>query len=72
MSALGLSLRPSLELGSLQAVATVQDPDIRVELGREPPEIRVIEGVVDVRFCFPDGDAVERFICRVAALVPPR
>lgn len=69
MSGLALALCPSLEMGALQAVATVVDPDVRLEVGADQtPEVRFVEGVVDVRLCFPDGDAVDRFLHRVAAL----
>lgn len=69
MKRLALSLRPSLEMGALQAVAEVQDPV--VEVTGEPdqePRLHIYEGAVDVSLRFPNVDALHRFVRRVAAL----
>jgi len=61
-----------LELGTLKASATFQDPDVRLE-GREhddeQPSVQVEEGGVTVVMLFPDLDAVRRFQRRVARLL---
>lgn len=66
---LSLSLRPSLEMGALQAVAEVQDPAVEVA-GPSDAEARlhIFEGAVDLSLCFPDRDALRRFARRVGAL----
>ena len=66
---LALSLRPALEMGALQAVAEVQDPLVEVsEPADEDPRIHIYEGAVDVWLRFPNLDALQRFVRRVAAL----
>jgi hypothetical protein len=69
---LALELRPSLEMGSLRAAASVRDPDVRVE--GEPDQeavLRIVEGAVDVSLAFPDTPALQRFQRRVARLRMP-
>jgi hypothetical protein len=71
---LALSLRPSLEMGALQAVAEVQDPVVEVDgegEGEGDPQLRIREGAVDVALRFPNLDALHRFVHRVAALRRP-
>jgi hypothetical protein len=69
---LALSLRPSLEMGALQAVAEVQDPVVEVDGEAEgDPQLRIREGAVDVALRFPNLDALHRFVRRVAALRRP-
>ena len=66
---LALSLRPAIEMGALQAVAEVQDPV--VEVGDAPDEdarLHIYEGAVDLSLRFPNVDALQRFVRRVAAL----
>lgn len=66
-----LRLVPTLEMGSLRVVASVQDPDVRVEV-EAPTVLRIDEGAVALALEFPDRDAVLRFQLRVAAVdVPP-
>ena len=63
---LALSLRPALEMGSLQVAAALQDPDIRLE--EDEPRLRVVEGAVELLLTFPDWEALQRFQRRVSAL----
>lgn len=72
MTRLALSLRPSLEMGALQAVAEVQDPVVEVDGEAEgDPQLRICEGAVHVALRFPNLDALHRFVHRVAALRRP-
>ena len=72
MTRLALSLRPSLEMGALQAIAEVQDPVVEVDGEAEgDPQLRIREGAVDVALRFPNLDALHRFVHRVAALRRP-
>ena len=67
----GLRLVPTLEMGSLQVVACVQDPDVHLD-AEAPTVLRIDEGAVALSLEFPDRDAVLRFQLRVAAVdVPP-
>jgi hypothetical protein len=63
---LSLSLRPALEMGSLQVAAALQDPDIRLEA--DTSRLRVVEGAVELLLTFPDLEALQRFQHRVDAL----
>ncbi len=72
MTRLGLSLRPTLEMGSLTAVAEVQDPVVEVDDPTDgDPRLRIVEGAVDLSLRFPSLDALHRFVRRVAALGRP-
>lgn len=69
MTRLGLGLRPSLEMGSLQAIAEVQDPVVEVRDEADgDPRLHIVEGAVDLSLRFPNPDALHRFVRRVAAL----
>ena len=62
-----LRLVPTLEMGSLRVVASVQDPDVWHDT--EAPEVAHIdEGAVALSLEFPNRDAVGRFQVRVAAM----
>ncbi len=66
MSAPSLVPGLALELGSLTAHATLQDPDVRVERADDgPTTLTIEEGGVRLDLDFPDLDAVERFERRV-------
>lgn len=66
MSAPSLVPGLALELGSLTAHATLQDPDVRVERDDDgPTTLTIEEGGVRLDLDFPDLDAVERFERRV-------
>jgi len=67
-----LCVAPSLEMGTLRASATFQDPDVRLAAeGNEGPVVTIEEGGVTVELEFPDVDAVRRFQHRVAMLPAP-
>lgn len=69
MTRLALTLRPSIEMGSLQAVAEVQDPVVEVtDAPDEGPRLHIYEGAVDLWLRFPNLDDLHRFVRRVAAL----
>lgn len=60
----------ALEMGSLTARATLQDPDVRVEPDPDgPTTLTIEEGGVRLDLDFPDVDAVERFERRVRRAV---
>lgn len=64
-----LALVPTLEMGTLTACATFQDPDVRLTAphGR-PPAVRLEEAGVVVVLEFPDRESLARFQRRVAHL----
>lgn len=56
----------ALELGSLTARATLQDPVVRVETSQEGTTVLVIEeGAVRIDLDFPDPGCVRRFHARL-------
>lgn len=66
------SLNPALalEMGTLTARATLQDPDVRVEPAPDgPTTLTIEEGGVRLDLDFPDLDAVARFERRVRRAV---
>ena len=66
-----LRLAPTLEMGSLRVVASLQDRDVRADQDA-PSVLHIEEGAVALALEFPDRDAVVRFQLRVAAAaVPP-
>lgn len=68
-----LDIGPSLEMGTLRAAATFQDPDVRLTHTEERPAcLRMEEGGVVVELEFPDRQSLARFQRRVASLKPER
>lgn len=66
-----LDIAPFLEMGTLRAAATLQDPDVRLTATEERPACMVIEeGGVVVELEFPDTGSLRRFQHRVASLSP--
>ena len=64
-----LGLAPCLEVGTLRATATFQDPEIRIDEGGErAPRIAIEEGGVAVELEFPDLGSVHRFVRRMSTL----
>ena len=60
------------ERGTMRARATLQDPDVRVELDRDaPPHLAIDEGGVVLELAFPDLLSIHRFQERVANLRLP-
>lgn len=66
-----LDICTALELGTLKAAATFQDPDVQItETEDAPASLRMEEGRVVVVLEFPDRQCLARFQRRVAALKP--
>lgn len=62
----------ALELGSLSARASLQDPDVRVEaLEDGPTTLTIEEGGVRLDLDFPDSSAVARFRRRLGRVRLP-
>ena len=59
--------------GTLTARATVEDPDVRVDVPADAaPTLTIEEGGVRVDLAFPDTDCIRRFQRRVGLVpVPP-
>lgn len=57
------------DAGTLTARATFEDPEVRLEPGRDaPPVLTIEEGGVRVDLAFPDLDCVRRFVRRVGGV----
>ena len=69
----GLDIAPCIEMGTLRAAATFQDPDVQIRQGEDQPAcIRLEEGGVVVELEFPDHQSLARFQLRLASLKPER
>ena len=65
----GMWMAPMLEMGTMTATATFEDPDVRlVGVGEEVPAVRIEEGGVAVVMEFPDRHCRTRFLRRLARL----
>ncbi len=61
------------ERGTLTARATLEDPDVRLDVpDGAPPTLTIEEGGVRVDLAFPDTDCIRRFQLRVGRVpLPP-
>lgn len=68
-----LTRTPRLDVGTLTACASFQNPDVSLTAAHgHPPSVRLEEGGVVVVLEFPDREALARFQRRLAHVHLPR